>query len=173
MQVYIEFAKKGYDIAQKGLAVIGDVKNGELNLHSDYFNSLKNVHPKIKNDAKVAAIIDLQLKIVQFYNRAYNRLQQSKAFSQEELNYIYRVYGRLLEDCSQEIDELIAVTTNGNLEMKDDERIKIVDALYHEMQDHYTFIQSFSNEALTLAYSRIKAEKDIQNSRSVNGLKNE
>lgn len=173
LQVYIGYAKKGYSIAQKGLTVIGDFKNGEFNLHTDYFNSLESVNPKIKNYAKVTGIIAYQVKIAQIYNRTYRCLQDSDAFSSDEISYIYRVYGRLLEDCSKRIDELIAVTTNNKLEMEDDERIERVDALYNDMQDKYSFTQSFSNEAIMLANSRIRENNDIQTSRAVNGIKNE
>lgn len=173
LQVYIGYAKKGYSIAQKGLTAIGDFKNGEFNLHTDYFNSLKSVNPNIKNYAKVAHIISYQVKIAQIYNKTYRRLQESNAFSSNEISYIYRVYGRLLEDCGKSIDELITITTNNEFEMKDDERIKRVDALYQDMQDKYSFIQSFSNEALILANSRIKEKNDLQTSRAINGIKNE
>ncbi len=173
LQVYIGYAKKGYSIAQKGLTAIGDFKNGELNLHTDYFNSLDNVNPKIKNYSKVAGIIAYQVKIAQTCNQTYRQIQESNVFSSDERSYIYRVYGRLLEDCSKTVDELITVTTNNKLEMEDDERIKRIDAMYNDMQDKYSFTQSFSNEAIILAYSRIKENNDIQTSRAVNGIKNE
>ena len=38
---------------------------------------------------------------------------------------------------------LIAVTTDGNSEMTDDERIKRVDGIYDDMEDKYAFTQSF------------------------------
>lgn len=173
LQVYIGYVKKGYSITKKGLALISDFKKGELNLHTDYFNSLQSVNPGIKNYAKVAGIIAYQVKIVQIYNRAYRCLQESNAFSSDELNYIYGVYGRLLEDCSNTTDELITVTTNNQLEMSDAERINRVVGLYDAMQDKYSFIQSFSNEAILLANSRIKENNDIQTSRTINGIKNE
>lgn len=173
LQVYIGYARKGYSIAQKGLTTIGALKNGEYNLHTEYFNSLKSVNPKIKNYTKVANIISCQVKIAQNYNKTYRRLQESNAFSSNEISYIYHVYGRLLEDCSKKIEELIAITTNNEFEMKDDERIKRVDALYQDMQDKYSFIQNFSNEAFILANSRIKEKNDIETSRAVNGIKNE
>ncbi len=56
--------------------------------------------------------------------------------------------------------------------MKDDERLKRIDALYNDMQDKYTFVQSFSNEAKLLATSRISEQNDIQTSRALNGVKN-
>ena len=64
LKVYTDYAQKGYSEAKKGLTTIGDFKRGEFNLHSDYFNSLKTVNPKIKTYAKVGEIIAVQLKII-------------------------------------------------------------------------------------------------------------
>lgn len=172
LQVYIGYAKKGYKIAKEGLNTIGKFTKGEFDLHTDYFNSLKSVNPEIKRYVKVADIIALQVKIVQNYNRTQRRLNSSDAFSGDELAYISRVFNRLLDDCSQTIDELITITTDGKLEMKDDERMKRIDQLYLDMQDKYTFSLSFSNDAKSLAVSRVKEKTDVQTSRALHGIKN-
>lgn len=171
LQVYIGYLQKGYSIAQKGLTVISDFKKGEFNLHSDYFNSLKNVNPKIKNYARVADIISIQAKIVQTYHQTYRKAKKSNAFNTVEINYLYHVFGRLLDDCNSNINELITLTTSGKLEMKDDERLERIDALYNDMQDKYTFIKSFSNETIELAVARVKEKNDVQISRLINGIK--
>lgn len=173
LQVYIGYAKKGYNIVKDGLNTIGGFTRGEFNLHTDYLNSLKSVNPEIRRYAKVADIIALQVKIVKNYNRTYGRLNSSNAFSNDELTYIRRVFGRLLDDCDKSLDELITITTDGKLEMKDDERIARIDKLYLDMQDKYTFSQSFSNDAKSLAASRIKENTDVQTSRVLQGIKNE
>ena len=115
LQVYIGYAQKGYSIAQEGLNMIGDFKRGEFNLHTGYFNSLKNVNPKIKQYAKVADIMAMQVAIIKGYNRTRRQMQESGAFNGKELDYIIRVLGRLLDDCENTLDELITVTTDGNL----------------------------------------------------------
>lgn len=173
LQVYIGYAQKGYNIAKDGLNTIGGFTRGEFNLHTDYFNSLKSVNPEVKRYAKVADIIALQIKIVQNYNRTYRQLNSSDAFSGDELAYISRVFGRLLDDCDKTLDELITITTDSKLEMKDDERIERIDKLYLDMQDKFTFSQSFSNDATSLAASRIKDKTDVQTSRVLRGIKNE
>jgi len=173
LQVYIGYAQKGYNIAKEGLTTIGGFTKGEFNLHTDYFNSLKSVNPEIKRYAKVADIIALQIKIVQNYNRTYRQINSSDAFSNDELAYISRVFGRLLDDCDKTLDELITITTDSKLEMKDNERIDRIDKLYLDMQDKFTFSQSFSNDAKSLAASRLKEKTDVQTSRVLQGIKNE
>ena len=122
LQIYIGYAQKGYQIAKEGLTTIGGFTRGEFNLHADYFNSLKVVNPEIKHYAKVAEIIGLQVKIVQNYNSTYRKLQSTDAFSNDELNYIRSAFSNLLDDCEKTLDELIAVTTDGKLETKDDSK---------------------------------------------------
>ena len=56
--------------------------------------------------------------------------------------------------------------------MKDDERLKRIDALYHDMQDKYSFAQSFAGEANILAARRLREQNDIQISRGLNEIKN-
>lgn len=171
LQVYIEFAQKGYVIAKEGLSTISGFAKGEFDLHSDYFNSLKTVNPKIKKYAKIADIIVLQIKIVQGSHRTCQQVSQSDAFSGEELDYIQKVFGRLIDDCNKTLDELISITTDGKLEMKDDERMARIDKLYLDMQDKYTFSQSFGNDTKTMAMARIKEQSEIQTSRALQGIK--
>lgn len=172
LQLYIGYVQKGYSIAKQGLNTISDIKHGEFNLHKDYFSSLKEVNPKIKNYSKVADIILLQMNIVKVYKETAKQIRQSKSFNTDEITYINNVFERLLDDCTKTIDELITVTTSGQLEMKDDERLKRIDRLYNDMQTNYVFVQSFSDEAKLLGASRTREQNDIQSSRIINGIKN-
>lgn len=173
LKIYLGYVKEGYSIAEKGLNTIGDIKNGELNLHTDYFSSLKNVKPEIKNHTKVAGIISLQISIMDTYKHVYSNVNESGAFNPEEVSYINRVFTRLLDDCAGTLDELTMITTASKLEMKDGERLERIDELYKDMQDKYTFAQSFGNEAMVLAVGRIQEKNNIQTSRTLNGIKDE
>ena len=172
LQIYIGYAQKGYKIAKEGLTAIGSFTRGEFNLHGDYFHSLKTVNPEIRKYVKVADIIALQVKIVQNYNSTYRQINSSNAFSKDELNYIRNVFTNLLDDCEKTLDELIAVTTDGKLEMKDNERMERIDKLYLDMQDKFTFSRSFANDATLLAASRIREKVDAETSRALYGIKN-
>jgi hypothetical protein len=160
LQVYAGYLEKGYQIANKGLTTIGDIKNGEFNLHKDYFGSLKSVNPSIAKDARIAAIIALQVSIVQQYKKCYGRVQQSSLFNSNEVDYVYTVFTHLLNDCTNDLTELISVTTIGQLQLTDDERLRRIDGLYKDMQDKYSFAQSFSNETGIMMVARMKDSND-------------
>lgn len=173
LQVYIEYAQKGYHIAREGLTTIGGFTRGEFDLHNVFFSSLKTVNPEIRRYARVADMISMQVRIVQDYNRTCRQLSAGDAFNDEELAYIRRVFGRLLDDCEKTLDQLITVTTDGELEMKDNERLRRIDKLYLDMQDQYTFLRSFSNEAKIMTAVRLQQKTEVQTGRALYGLKNE
>lgn len=173
LQMYIGYAKKGYSIAKKGLNTVSDFKRGEFNLHTDYFNSLKTVNPKIKKYARVAEIIALEVKIMKSYGTIYGQIQQDDLFHGDEVDYIRRVFDRLIENCDDNLEELITIVTDGQLEMKDDERMKRIDAIYQNILENHTFCESFSNQTRLMSLSRAKDIKEVKTSRALQGLNND
>ena len=161
-QVYATYVEKGYAIAKKGLTAIQNIKKGDFSLHDEYFTSLKNVNPKIKLYWKVADIIALQIKIVQGYHRQKNALLQSSQLTSDEISYCNSVFINLLDGCTHIIDQLILLVTDGSLQMKDDERIKRIDALHAEIKDKYVFEQHFTNEANELSIQRFIDANDVR-----------
>ncbi|WP_433763733.1 hypothetical protein [Flavobacterium ginsenosidimutans] len=172
LQVYMDYAKKGYSAVSKGLNFIGDVKKGEVNLHGDYFTSLLKINPKIKNYNKTAEIISLQFKIMKMYKSTYTNLKTDDLFHGNELDYIERSFIRLLESCDDTLDQLLVLTTDLELQLKDDQRIERIDKLYKTIVDNYEFCLSFSNEAKLLSLSKSHEKRSAESTQSIYGLKN-
>ena len=59
------------------------------------------------------------------------------------MSYINTVYSHISSECTKSLNDLIAVTTDGTLEMTDDERIKRIDGIYDDMKDKYAFTVEF------------------------------
>jgi hypothetical protein len=171
LKVYLDYAKKGYNIVTKGINTIRNIKNGDLNLHRDFFNHLQNVNPAISRYAKVADIIAFQLKIIKQAKQSLQQVKETKQFTNAELEYCKQVFDTLLDECLKTVEELILVTTSGELEMKDDERLQRIDALYADMQDKYSFACSFSEDMGLLAVQRIGEQIEINRSKLLNGVK--
>jgi hypothetical protein len=167
--VYVEYGQKGYSVVRNGLNFIGDLKKGEVNLHSDYFTSLKNVNPKIKKYVKVAEIIAMQVTILKNCKRTLKELHDDDLFHGDELDYVQRSFNRLLEHCNATLNELLEITTNAKLEMRDDQRIQRIDDLHQTMLDDYVFCQSFCKDSKLLSLSR---EKDMNDVKSIRVLHN-
>src|SRR5580704_14400076 len=64
LQAYLQVAEKGYHIVEQGLQTIGEIKNGEWNLHSAFYSSLQAVSPAVAHMAQVVEIIDLEASMI-------------------------------------------------------------------------------------------------------------
>ena len=171
LQVYLSYAKKGYNIVTGGINTIRNMKNGDLNLHRDFFNRLESVNPAIRRYAKVADIIAYQVKIIKQTKLVLQQIRETKQFTEAELDYCKQVFDTLLDECIKTVEELILVTTSGELEMKDAERLKRVDGLYADVQNKYSFTCSFSEDMGLLAVQRLGEQMEINRSKIINGVK--
>ncbi|WP_134146348.1 hypothetical protein [Flavobacterium sp. 270] len=170
LQVYIDYAKKGYSAVSKGLNFIGDAKRGEVNLHGAYFTSLLKINPKVRNYYKAAEILSMQIKIMKLYKKTYADLKAGDLFHGSEMDYIERSFKRLLENCSYTLDQLLVLTTDSKLELKDDHRIQRIDELHKAMLDDYNFCISFSGDLKLLALSKAADQKEAKDSNAHYGL---
>jgi hypothetical protein len=162
LEVYLSYLKKGYDIANKGLTLIGDIKHGDFSMHQDYFNSLDVVNPQVKSDAKIAAMIAMQAQMLSAYKGYTKQFQGSGLFTTQEITYLARVFSAVLSDVAENITELTQVITDQQFQMKDGERIARIDRLYTTMTDNYNFLYSFCDQVQVQAAQRSHALQELQ-----------
>lgn len=171
LKVYLGYARKGYDIANKGITTVRNIKKGDFDLHRAFLDALKLVNPKIRKYIKVADIIDYQVRIIKATNQTLQKTRSANQFTQSELAYCKQVFDNLLIECSKGIDELLLVISSNILEMKDDERIKRIDNIHIYMQDKYEFCASFCNEMAVLSAQRLADQVEVNHSNIINGLR--
>jgi len=173
LQVYIGYAKKGYDIAQKGLNTIGNLSKSEFDQHQDHINSLTLVNPTIRRSDQVTQTIEIYQKIKKDYPITFSQIQGSQSFAQAELEYIMKVFTRLNSDNEATVRQLELIISDGSLEMKDNERMQRIEDLYKHMQGNYAFYKKFSGETKMLALQRSRERNDIETSRVLHGITGE
>jgi hypothetical protein len=162
LKLYLLKLKKGYDIAHKGLNTISDIKNGNFNMHRDFFRSLKNVKPAISNSAKVADIIAFQFYLSREMKEVYEFCQRNENFSPEEIRFIARIHTNMLLLCDASVSELLSIIRSNETEMTDNERLQRIDKIYDDMADKRAFVWAFRNDAHSLATEREKEKIEVQ-----------
>lgn len=162
LKMFIDYAEKGYNIANKGSQTIHSIKKGDFNLHNDFFNSLKQINPAIKNWSRIEDIIEMQIKIIKQIKDVHSSITKQAQLTTEEIDYCYTVFDKLANDCLEDIDELMLATTPGELQMKDDERMEKIEKIFIGMEDKYAFVNSFSNELKILLYQRAGEQKEAE-----------
>jgi len=162
LKIYLSWLKKGYDIVNKGLTLISDIKHGDFDLHHDYFNSLELVKPAVQSDAKITAIIAMQKQMLLAYKSYRTKILASGVFTAPEIAYLQQVFAGLLNEAAEDITALTNVVSDGQLQMKDDERIGRINQLYHDMTDKYEFLHDFGDQVQLQALQRQKGLQETQ-----------
>lgn len=170
LEVYVKVLEKGYDIVKKGTGIIGNIKKGDLSLHSDYFSSLKSVSPAVKGYVRVGDIIACQVKILSVYHACRTETGGSGWFTGPETDFVYGFLSNMLAASMADLDVLATLTTPGAAGMTNDERLRRIDRLYADMQKIYVTAQSFRQSAQAMARYRQREQDDIQNGRNLYGL---
>lgn len=163
--------KTGYQVLSKGYNSIKNISQGNFNLHKDFLDGMLEVSPAVKKYKKVADIISIQVKIVKEGKAALIEFKGNKQFTTAEIEYMANVYGNLLNESLQNIEDLAMIITAGKLRMSDDERLKAIDHLYEEVVDQYSFLNEFSNSTAILSLQREKEKMDIDLMRKIHGVR--
>lgn len=171
LRTYGSYLTKGYSVVKGGLNTIQQIKRGDLKLHEKFFESFRVVSPAVRQYSKVGDITRMQFNIAKRSATELKRWRTSDQLTASEIIYLQDVISRLLDDCIRTLDELYDVVYDNKLEMKDEGRIKLIDALYLEMVDHNTFLESFTASANRLVMQRKLETKEIKLSKQLNGLR--
>ncbi len=165
-EVYTGYLKKGYEIASSGLETIRDLSNGEFSLHEAFISGLKKVSPAVKNNVKVAEIIEMQIRI----GKGFGALKSNPDLSVSNQLYVQQVRENLWDECLKDLEELLLVITSGKVEMPDDERLERLDKIYVSMSSKSAFVQHFASEVTTLIRQRELEKQTIEKLRRNYGI---
>lgn len=166
LKVYGQYVQKGYSVVKKGLNVIGDFKDGEKALHSDYFESLGLVSTVLSDGLTTVKIISLQQKVIRESGKLEEALGDS-FLTPDEISYCRRVKSRLMESCWEQMELLYDLLTDDTLQMEDAQRLESIERIYHEMKGNYTFIKEFTAQNRSLIHEKQRGYKEVEKSREL------
>ncbi|MEC5143217.1 hypothetical protein [Chitinophaga sp. 212800010-3] len=171
LQQYIGYAKKGYDIAQKGLGTISQIKNGDLKIHQVFFNALKEVNPSLVNYPKAADIIASIVSMDASCNRVLRYVNANDLADEGNRDYAQKVFRNIKTENKLSFDDLMLVISNDHLQLSDDQRLSRIDQLYSVVKDRGAFVASFINQLDMLIRQRHSEIADVEMERVMYGLK--
>jgi len=162
MKIQTGLQKEGNKNADNGLSRIGTNKNGTYTVFKNYFTSLKNVNPKVKETDEVEKIKDLFFEIRRIFPLTVDASINSGLFEFHEIQYFNKVYDKVQKDCTDILSNLNTVTRSGTTKMTDDQRLDRIKQLYKRMVDAYTFSKGFCTDVEYTKANRQKAKDDVQ-----------
>ncbi|WP_439879746.1 hypothetical protein ACSX1A_11215 [Pontibacter sp. MBLB2868] len=170
LQAYSGTLWQGYAIVRQGLSAVHHHKMGDLGLHQDFFSSLRRVNPTIAQTANVTDIIAWQAAIRRDFGNVTEALYQSGQLTPAELDYIDQVRAKALENCAWDMESLWQVLTADELELRDNERLRLLEEVHQRMLSTYRFTRSFLREAQSLALQRAKEQSAVEALQKLHGL---
>lgn len=163
--------KDGYQILNNGYNRIKNISKDDYSMHKGYLDGLLNVSPAVRNYSRVATIIQYQYRLVSENRNAFARFKGSNQFNTQELEYMSKVYDRMLSQSLQNLEELTTVLSSGKTRMSDDERFKAIDRIYFDMERKLNFLRQFNNSTGALALQRQREKADVKTVEQLYGIK--
>jgi len=170
LNTYAGYLKKGYDLAEHGLNIINNAKDGEFSLHRDFLGARKSVNPHLAKSAKVADIVAFQFLIVKRMKAVTKFSSNTKGLTPENVRYIASVYLNMIRLSDASLSELLDLAFSDRLEMTDDQRLKRIDGLHAETMDQVAFTKQFQTDVIILAHARIADGNAVTATSSQQGL---
>ena len=162
LQAYLEVLKKGYQIAGKGLTLIGDVSGEEFAGHSSRLFNLRNSSESIDKTRTMSDARNLQRAITSRFSKTNSICRDDPNFADTEKEYLDRVSANVRDLSQSCMDELQDLLYNTEMVLTHDERMGRLNKVKSEMNDQYTFTMTFCNSALALRMERAKEKNDIK-----------
>lgn len=169
LQVYFEYLKKGYNIVDKGLTNIGNIKNATHQLDNTYFTSLKQVSPVITSSPKYGETTKFYEIILHDLHALSNDAQGDVNFSAREKAYIEAIYQKMRSDCNATMEAFLLAVSPEVAEMQDSERLSRLDKVHSEMRERLTFTKHFVSSTRALSLQRANEKRSIETMRKLNG----
>ena len=162
LEAYINLGKKGYKIYRSGLNTISEFTNGELNLHEDYFNSLKRINPAISQHPRVLDIITTDKEISNILRELKEIINADPLLTHEQKKSMLQITVKMNTESQKLLEELKTTVDPGALELKDDERITRINKIYQEILLLYHRAQNLGSDIILLQRSRKQIQQDKQ-----------
>lgn len=156
LQVYLGAVREGYAIVRQGLDVIGNIKEGEFDLHDLFFSNLKRVKEPIYQLSHVSECDALQRRIRSSAFALQQYVQQAPLLSDELRAFVTRQLEGILKGLQMDLQQLQVALSSGDIELSDRERIDQIQKIHNALFQKSEFITRFTAAVRLLCERRQK-----------------
>jgi len=158
LEVYTHLMQQAYGIVQGGLTVIGDLKQGDFNLHHDYFASLHAVNPQILRDGKTRSGQQVYADILKTCAQVR---EQSKGLVVAEQTQIELIVANLKTSAAEHYRKYQLLTSDDHYQLTDAERLEQINNTVAQLSDQYTFIWHVQQQLGVLRAQEVHEQADV------------
>lgn len=135
-----------------------------------YYEELTQVKTIISNYQRIGDIIKKQRRLLDEYNHAWRLIRQDKQFSEQEIQYIGRVYTGILDASIKNIDQISLIIKSFTTKMTDAKRLELINKAADKVDMNYTDLVQFNQQNIILSVQRAKSEVEVSEVKKLYGL---
>ena len=135
-----------------------------------YYEELEKVKSIISYYLRIKEITLLQSQLVKEYRRVWDLFRQDKNFTIQELEYMEKVYGGILEESVKNIDQITLILKSFTTKMADAKRLEIINQAADQVEKNYDDLKLFNRQNMLLSLQRAKTEHDADAIKKLYGL---
>ena len=114
--------------------------------------------------------MDRQVRVVDEYTKAWKLVRQDDHFTEEELDYIYKVYQGILKESVTNLDQLVLVTNSFKTQMTDAQRLLIIIEAADRIEQNLMDLLAFNSNVYQVSASRARSQSEIERVKKMYGL---
>ena len=170
--IWLQNAQKEMEniLSETKLDEISDWVQKQKDLYGDYFNELWQVKDIIEYYHRIKEITETQVKIISAYEGAYNLFKQDSHFTDDEIEYMGKVYSGIIDASIKNLDQLSIVINSFNTQMSDESRLDIINRAAEVMTENYSDLKAFNSQNMMLSLQRSKDLNEVTVVKQLYGL---
>ncbi|WP_316753277.1 conjugal transfer protein TraI [Pedobacter gandavensis] len=170
--IWLQNAQKVLEnqLSKLKLTEIADWTEKQKNLYTEYYQELWKIKSAITYYKRIKDLTAKQVAIVDEYKWAWNLFQQDKHFTVEELDYMEKVYGGILEESIKNLDQILLVLASFKTQMSDAERLEIINKAADQMEANYTILKKFNYQNISTSIQRAVSLDETAKLKEIYGI---
>lgn len=172
--IWLQNAQKEIEntLSKVKLDEISDWANKQRELYQQYYDELKQVKNVVSQYQRIREVTQKQARLLSEYQRSWQLFQQDDHFTADELSYMEEVYGGILEQSLENMEQIFDVIASFSTSMTDAERLDLVNAAADRIDQNYDDLRAFNRENVLLTLQRAKSKKEVDQMKRLYGIGN-
>lgn len=170
--IWLQNAQKTLENALSKLKLkeIAEWTEKQREQYRKYYEELAKVKAMISYYQRIREVAQKQVAMVNEYSRAWALIRSDRNFTVEELSYMEKVYGGILEASIQNIDQITLIIESFALQMGDAKRLQLINDAADKIDTTYDDLRRFNQQNMILSLQRAKTAHEVETIKKLYGL---
>lgn len=170
--IWLQNAQKTLEntLSKLKLDKISDWTGKQKEQYRKYYQELSNVKSIITYYQRIRDITRKQLQLVDEYKRGWSLISQNHQFTDNEKDYMEKVYTGILNESVKNIDQISLIKKSFTTRMSDAKRLELINQAADRIEINYSDLVQFNRQNIVLSLQRAKVEREVETVKKLYGL---